>query len=107
MPDKKLSYLESMQKHFETYSKTKEYTVHSAKVHSVDWSCNGNRLASGSFDKTCWLFTVDKDRLVCDLTLKNNTLASTFIIIRLRTNRLEVTMPVLINYVGIRLILII
>ncbi|CAD5121595.1 DgyrCDS10092 [Dimorphilus gyrociliatus] len=72
MPDKKLSYLESMQRHFENYSKTKEYPVHSAKVHSVDWSCTGNRLASGSFDKTCCLFTVDKDRLIKDQILRGH-----------------------------------
>ena len=58
-------YFESMHKHFQTYNKTKEYQVHSAKVHSVAWNCDGKRLASGSFDKTVVTFVFDRgDRLV-------------------------------------------
>jgi len=58
-------YFESMQKFFQTNNKTKEYQVHSAKVHSVAWNCDGKRLASGSFDKTVVAFVFDRgDRLV-------------------------------------------
>jgi len=58
-------YFESMQKFFQTNNKTKEYQVHSSKVHSVAWNCDGKRLASGSFDKTVVTFVFDRgDRLV-------------------------------------------
>jgi len=58
-------YFESMQKYFQTNNKTKEYQVHSSKVHSVAWNCDGRRLASGSFDKTVVTFVFDRgDRLV-------------------------------------------
>ena len=40
----------------------KDFSGHSAKVHSVAWSCDGKRLASGSLDKTACVFTLDKDR---------------------------------------------
>jgi len=30
----------------------------------VDWSCDGQKLASGSYDKTVSVFSLDKDRLV-------------------------------------------
>jgi len=61
-------YLESMQKYFQTNSKTKEYQVHSSKVHSVAWNCDGKRLASGSFDKTVVTFVFDRgDRLVSSI----------------------------------------
>ncbi len=42
--------------------KLREYSTHSSKVHSVDWSCDGKRLASGSFDKTVSIFTLNNDR---------------------------------------------
>ena len=60
----KMSYLEQMKKHFQTHSKVKDYCFHQAKVHSVDWNADGRKLASGSFDKTVTIFTLDRDRLV-------------------------------------------
>ena len=55
---------EELKNHFKTHSRIREVTAHSAKVHTVDWNCDGRRLASGSFDKTVCVFTVDTDRLV-------------------------------------------
>ncbi|PVD30873.1 hypothetical protein C0Q70_10148 [Pomacea canaliculata] len=57
------SYLEQMQKHFQTNGRTRDIQIHSAKVHSVAWSCDGRRLASGSFDKTVTIYTVERERL--------------------------------------------
>lgn len=56
--------LDELKSHFKTHSKSREVTAHSAKVHTVDWNCDGRRLASGSFDKTVCVFTLDTDRLV-------------------------------------------
>ena len=56
---------EDMQKHFQSHSRTKELSGnHTAKVHSVGWSCDGRLLASGSFDKTVSVFLMERDRLV-------------------------------------------
>lgn len=33
-------------------------------MHSVGWNCDGRRLASGSFDKSVAIFSLDRDRLV-------------------------------------------
>jgi hypothetical protein len=57
-------YVEDMKKHFQKNNKIREYSAHSSKVHSVAWSADGRRLASGSFDKTVCLFSLDRDRLV-------------------------------------------
>lgn len=56
--------IEEFQKYFKTHSKSKEYLGHTSKVHSVGWSCDGKRLASGSFDKCVCIYTLDRDRLV-------------------------------------------
>lgn len=57
-------YYQEMQESFRNNSKSREFPAHSAKVHSVAWSCDGRRLASGSFDKTASVFVLEKDRLV-------------------------------------------
>ena len=51
--------------HFQTNNRIRDIQIHSAKVHSVAWSSNGNKLASGSFDKTVAIYTIDRERLVC------------------------------------------
>lgn len=56
--------IKEFQNYFKTHNKYKEYLAHSSKVHSVGWSCDGRRLASGSFDKTVCIYTLDKDKLV-------------------------------------------
>ena len=58
------SYLEYMQAYFKSNGKTREFAAHSSKVHSVAWSCDGRKLASGSYDKTVNVFHLDRDRLV-------------------------------------------
>ncbi|XP_016113528.1 THO complex subunit 3-like [Sinocyclocheilus grahami] len=58
------SYHEEMQEVFRNNNKSREFPAHNAKVHSVAWSCDGKRLASGSFDKTASVFVLEKDRLV-------------------------------------------
>lgn len=56
--------IEELQTYFKSHNKMKEYTGHSSKVHSVGWSCDGKRLASGSFDKSVCIYTLDRDRMV-------------------------------------------
>lgn len=56
--------IKELQNYFKSHNKYKEYLAHSSKVHSVGWSCDGRRLASGSFDKTVCIYTLDKDKLV-------------------------------------------
>ena len=57
--------LEELKNHFKTHTRMREVSAHSAKVHTVDWNCDGRKLASGSFDKTVCIFTIESDRLVC------------------------------------------
>lgn len=57
-------YYQEMQESFKNNNKSREFPAHTAKVHSVAWSCDGRRLASGSFDKTASVFVLEKDRLV-------------------------------------------
>ena len=43
------------------------------QVHSVGWSCDGSRLASGSFDKTVTIWSLESDRLGRDGNYKVGT----------------------------------
>ena len=45
------------------------YVLRLSQVHSVAWSCDGRRLASGSFDRTVSIFVLEKDRLVSTVSL--------------------------------------
>ncbi|GFN90554.1 tho complex subunit 3-like [Plakobranchus ocellatus] len=63
------TYADEMNKLFTTNSRTRDIQAHSAKVHSVAWSCDGRRLASGSFDKTVCIYNLDKERLTKDYTV--------------------------------------
>ena len=38
-------------------------------MHSVAWSCDGSRLASGSFDKTVTFWNLESDRLVSNIII--------------------------------------
>ncbi|KAK3786663.1 hypothetical protein RRG08_027619 [Elysia crispata] len=57
------TYVDEMRKLFTTNCRTRDIQAHTAKVHSVAWSCDGRRLASGSFDKTVCIYALDKERL--------------------------------------------
>jgi THO complex subunit 3 len=62
--DRQRPELTELRNHFKKNKKIREYNAHSYKVHSVGWSCDGKRLASGSFDKSVSVFTLDRERLV-------------------------------------------
>ncbi|XP_046383965.1 THO complex subunit 3 [Ischnura elegans] len=64
--------IEELQNHFKTHKKTREYQAHTSKVHSVGWSCDGRRLASGSFDKSVSIFLLDRDRLNKEFTFRGH-----------------------------------
>ncbi|XP_014257168.1 THO complex subunit 3 [Cimex lectularius] len=66
------SRLTEFQSYFKTHDKIKEYQGHSAKVHSVGWSCDGSRLASGSFDKAVVVFTLDREKLTKEHTFRGH-----------------------------------
>lgn len=97
--DEEISYLQNMRKHFETHFRVENCLGHSSKVHSVDWSCDGRKLASGnwwilisqqrlepikvievwlifscpgSFDKTVTIFSLAPDSLVREHTLRGH-----------------------------------
>jgi len=53
---------------------TKDLSGHQYKVHSVDWNTAGNKLASGSLDKTVKVWNFDPSRgSYKDLTLSGHT----------------------------------
>ncbi|CAH1791253.1 unnamed protein product [Owenia fusiformis] len=70
---KRANYCEEMSSYFKRNSKIRELTSHSAKVHSVAWNCDGRRLASGSFDKTVSIYSLDRDRLNKELTFRGHS----------------------------------
>lgn len=58
------TFAEQMKQYFKQNNRSKEYSAHSAKVHSVAWNHDGRKLASGSYDQTASVFVLDRDRLV-------------------------------------------
>lgn len=44
--------LEILREHFRTHNKIRELRQHLEKVHTVQWSCDGRKLATGSKDKS-------------------------------------------------------
>ncbi|CAG4973506.1 THO complex subunit 3 [Colias croceus] len=65
--------LKELRNYFATHNVTREYIAHTSKVHSVGWSCDGRRLASGSFDKTVVIFNLERSRLVQDFVFRGHT----------------------------------
>ena len=47
--------VDKYEQYFKDHNRVKEFSGHSLKVHTVAWSADGKRLASGSLDKG-WLF---------------------------------------------------
>lgn len=66
------SHVQALASFFQANSRVKDYQAHSSKVHSVNWSCDGRRLACGSFDKTVSIFVLDKDRMTKDNVFKGH-----------------------------------
>merc|ERR1711953_50935 len=64
--------VDKYEQYFKDHSRVKEFAGHSGKVHTVAWSADGKRLASGSLDKTACVFTLDKDRLVKENSYKGH-----------------------------------
>ncbi|GBP19332.1 THO complex subunit 3 [Eumeta japonica] len=65
--------LGELKNYFTTHNVVKEYFAHTSKVHSVGWSCDGKKLASGSFDKSVSIFTLERNRLVQDFVFRGHT----------------------------------
>ena len=59
--------IDEMRSYFLSHNKQKEYIGHNSKVHTIGWSADGRRLASGSYDKCVTIFVFDshRDTLVC------------------------------------------
>lgn len=66
------SYVETMRHYFLNCGRVKDIPAHASKVHSVDWNCDGKRLASGSFDRSVSIFSLDRDRLSKEHTFKGH-----------------------------------
>ena len=43
--------VDKYEQYFKDHNRVKEFSSHSLKVHTVAWSADGKRLASGSLDK--------------------------------------------------------
>ncbi|XP_017786275.1 PREDICTED: THO complex subunit 3 isoform X2 [Nicrophorus vespilloides] len=64
--------IEEFQRYFKSHSEYKVYPGHSSKVHSVGWSCDGRRLASGSFDKSVCIHVLQKDTISKEIVFKGH-----------------------------------
>ncbi|KAI4477852.1 hypothetical protein M0802_011167 [Mischocyttarus mexicanus] len=64
--------VEELINYFKSHNKIREQQSHSAKVHSVGWSCDGKLLASGSFDKSVCIFSLGPDRLKQEITFRGH-----------------------------------
>jgi len=64
-------YVADMKKELKA-CRTKEFSAHNSKAHSVAWSCNGKHIASGSLDKTACILSMKEDRLSREFSLKGH-----------------------------------
>ena len=60
--------IDELRDQFKKNNRVREFASHNNKVHSVDWNCDGRRLASGSFDKTVTVYMFDNTKLVSNPT---------------------------------------
>jgi len=63
----------SLRARFKSHSKSKDYSTHSSKVHSIAWNCDGRRLASGGMDKSVCVVSLSNDRLSKDHTYRGHS----------------------------------
>lgn len=68
------SRLKELKQYFSLLNKSREYATHSSQVHSLGWSCDGRRLASGSIDNNLAIFSLDRNGLVSTSTNQNKSL---------------------------------
>ncbi|XP_030376190.1 THO complex subunit 3 [Scaptodrosophila lebanonensis] len=65
--------LEDLKSYFRSHSKIREQRAHMSKVHSVCWNADGRHLASGSFDKTVAVYSLERDRFIKGSVYRGHT----------------------------------
>lgn len=93
--------LESLREHFRTHNKIKELRPHNSKVHTVRWSCDGRKLASGSNDKTVCRENVEVYKILIFVAFRSSCFLSIGIESRKTKHSMDTQEP-LINWPGIR-----
>lgn len=73
----------SIIQHFNSKN-TNYHTFFLLQVHSVGWNCDGRRLASGSFDKSVAIFSLDRDRLVSNRIVSTNIICCSCFVLNLQ-----------------------
>ena len=61
--------VDKYEQYFKDHNRVKEFSGHSLKVHTVAWSADGKRLASGSLDKERLFIGYDGDSDVGDIIM--------------------------------------
>ena len=61
--------VDKYEQYFKDHNRVKEFSGHSLKVHTVAWSADGKRLASGSLDKERLFIGYDGDSDVGDIVM--------------------------------------
>ncbi|KAH8276837.1 hypothetical protein KR026_001488 [Drosophila bipectinata] len=64
---------EDLKSHFRNHSKVREQRAHLNKVHSVCWNADGRYLATGSFDKTAVVYSLERDRFMKSHVYRGHT----------------------------------
>ncbi|XP_020811613.1 THO complex subunit 3 [Drosophila serrata] len=65
--------VDDLRTYFRSHSKIREQRAHISKVHSVFWNADGRFLASGSFDKTVAVYSLERDRFLKHHTFRGHT----------------------------------
>jgi THO complex subunit 3 len=69
----KLKRLGDLREHFRSFNGQREQRQHSGKIHSVEFNCSGDRIASGSNDKTVVIYSLDRERITKEKTFYSHT----------------------------------